>query len=87
MGKKIIDIDIREFSARGKQVYEGIKAGLEPEHKGEIVAIEPDSGDYFLGKTVGEAGEKAKEKYPDKIFYFVRVGHRAVHVLRRTMAK
>jgi hypothetical protein len=84
---EVINIDMREFGEKGKRVYKRLRPILEPKHKGEIMAIEPDSGDYFLGITVGEAGEKARKKYPDRIFYFVRIGYRAVHVLRRTGTK
>ena len=51
-------------------------------HKGKIIAIEVDSGDYFMAETVREAGFQAKAKYPDKVFHFVRVGHRAVRKKR-----
>ncbi len=38
-----------------------------------IVAIEPESGDVFLGKTLGLADKAAFEKYPDQWVYFVRL--------------
>ncbi len=38
-----------------------------------IVAVEPESGDLFTGKTVGQANEAAFEKYPDCWLYFVRL--------------
>ncbi|MCH8318148.1 MAG: hypothetical protein IIA88_06580 [Bacteroidetes bacterium] len=47
--------------------------------KGMLVAIEPDSEDWFIGETAIEAMKKAKEKYPDNIFYLVRVGYPAAH--------
>lgn len=87
MEAKIVSINMHEFAAKGKQVYTQIRAELEAEHKGEVVAIEPESGDYFLGKTMGEAGDKAREKHPNKVFYFARIGHRAVHVLRRRRSR
>jgi len=80
--EKVLIVDKEELAARGKEVYSRIRAQLELEHKGEIVAIEPESGEYFLGRTTIEAIDKAEEKYPDKVFYLVRVGHRAVHVHR-----
>lgn len=49
------------------------------EKKGTIVVIEPETGDYFLGKTLTEAIKKAKEKYPDKIFYSIRIGYTFAH--------
>lgn len=63
-----------EFISRGQAVYEKLKSDLEPAHEGEIVAIHPESGDHFLGKTLNEADEKAFARYPDEWLYFVRLG-------------
>jgi hypothetical protein len=63
-----------EFIAKGKEVYEKLKDDLEPVHEGEIVAIDPESGDHFLGKTLNEADEMAFAKRPDQWLYFVRIG-------------
>jgi hypothetical protein len=77
--KKIVPINVREFDEKSDEAYENLKPELEKKYHGRIVAIEPYSGDYFVGNTVIEAGDKAKAKYPDKIFYFVRPGFRAVY--------
>ena len=53
--------------------------GKEAKRKGLIAAIEPDSGDYFLGKNTIEAVRKGRQKYPGAIFYCVRIGYRAVY--------
>ena len=50
------------LSEAGKRVYEErLKADLEPDHIGEFVAIEPESGRYFLGEAgsnyEGERGD------------------------------
>ncbi len=47
--------------------------------KGMIVAIEPKTGNWFLGKNVLEALEKGKRKCPQCTFYFVRVGYSSAH--------
>lgn len=63
---------------KGKRLYETkLKALLEPEHRGEYAAIEPDSGDYYLGHTMSEACEKASAEHPDKKFFLVRIGYKA----------
>jgi len=57
---------------------------IEPEiiqHKGEFVAIEIESGDYFVGKTEIQAYEKAIKKHPDKKFNFKRIGFRHSHFI------
>ncbi len=47
--------------------------------KGKIAAVEARSGQYFLGETLVEAAKKARKDFPDRIFYFVRVGSRTAH--------
>ena len=65
---------------RGKRVYEErLKSLLEAEHRGEIVAVEVESGDYFLEKGEIEAYDKAVAKHPGKEFAFLRVGARTTH--------
>ena len=49
------------------------------EKKGAIAVIEPETGEYFLGRTLTEAIKKAKEKYPGKVFYSIRIGYTFVH--------
>jgi hypothetical protein len=63
-----------EFVTKGKAVYDRLRGDLEPAHEGEIVAIHPDTGEHFLGKTLNEADEKAFAKHPDEWLYFVRIG-------------
>ena len=55
MGKVRI-VDKNEHVDKGTAIYEKIKDKLEPEHKGEFVAIEVDTGDYFLGKGFNRSG-------------------------------
>jgi len=59
------------FAARAKEVYEKIKGELKG--KEGLVAIEPESGDYFVGETLGQANEAAFAKYPDYWVYFMRI--------------
>jgi len=47
--------------------------------KGTIAVIEPESEEWFSGKTLLEALKKAKNKYPDKIFYSIRIGSPYAH--------
>ena len=70
-------VDKHEMAAKGEAILRAIEDELLPEHRGEAVAIDVDSGDYFLGETGIEATDKARRKYPDKIFYLARVGARA----------
>lgn len=75
---KIEPINIHQLSEKGKEIYQNLKATLEPEHKGEYLVIEVESGDYFIGRTIEEAGKKARRKYPDKIFHLIKIGYPGV---------
>ncbi|MCS7286501.1 MAG: hypothetical protein RMK30_08400 [Anaerolineae bacterium] len=68
--------------AKGKEIYLKLKDQLEANHQGEIVAIDVDSGEYFVGKTLIEVNDKAREKYLNKQLYFARIGTDAALALR-----
>jgi hypothetical protein len=69
-----------DLVALGKKFYEeNLKSILEPAHNGEFIAIEPDSGKYFLDKDSNQVMLKARLEMPDKKFYFARVGYEYVY--------
>jgi hypothetical protein len=59
------------FEARGKERLEDLKAELAGQTG--VVAIEPDSGDFFVGDTLGKANAAAFADHPDTWVYFVRL--------------
>jgi len=67
---------------RAKQLYETkLQTELEKEFMNQFVAIEPDSGQYFVSDSLSDAVQQAKHKHPEKISFVVRVGHpAAVHI-------
>lgn len=76
------DQEIRAFVDRAKQTYDDLLAAkLGPAERGKIVAIEPESGDYFLGADEVEAAQKARAAGCEAPLYFVRVGYRYAHRL------
>ena len=67
---------------RGQAFYdEQLKEKLEPEHTGRYVAIEPDSGRYFLDDTGSGALNAALAAIPDGLFYLARVGYQTADAL------
>ena len=50
-------IDPQKMATEAEKIYARIKDELEPEHKGQVVAIDVESGDFFLGEAVIEAGQ------------------------------
>ena len=58
---------------------EKLKAQLEPEHIGEIIAIHVQTGDYYLGSDIREACAKGRAAHSDGDFVCRRVGHAPVY--------
>ena len=72
------EAEVEEFVRRSEDVYATrLRAILEPKHVDEFVAIEPESAEYFLGKTLSEAMAAAHRAYPDRLAHAMRVGHKA----------
>jgi hypothetical protein len=78
MGTPVLVADTRQITAKGKVVYQQLQEELEKEYPGRFVAIEVESGDYFIGETLTEADTKAREKYPGRVFYVARIGRPAL---------
>ena len=66
----------------GQGLYDGrLRELLEPSQAGRYVAIEPVSGNYFLGDTGTEALLEARHALPETMFYLARVGYSAADTL------
>ena len=70
--------DTKSVIERAKRIYsEHLQAILEPRHCNRFVAIEPESGDYFLGDTFDQAVKAAQAKHSTRLSHTIRIGHRA----------
>ncbi|MEM8944245.1 MAG: hypothetical protein AAGD11_03605 [Planctomycetota bacterium] len=70
--------EVETLVRQAEDLYEQkLRAVLETMHKDEFVAIEPESGEYFMGKTLNEATQAARQVYPDRLTHAMRVGHKA----------
>ena len=71
-----------DVARRAKQLYEhALRKKLETTNMNDFVAIEPDSGDYFIGKSLSEAIQASRADHPDRLAFVMRVGHdAAVHI-------
>ncbi|HEX3313292.1 MAG TPA: hypothetical protein VHR72_00310 [Gemmataceae bacterium] len=67
-----------EIGRRCEAIYEAkLKDRLEKTNFGDFIAIEPESGDYFLGESILEAAEAAEKAHPGRRGFILRVGYRA----------
>ena len=63
---------------RAKRLYEErYRQSLEESHNGCFVCIEPESGEYFLGRTFDDAVNRAIDVHPNRLTHTLRVGHAA----------
>ena len=75
----------------GEAIYErDIRAQVEADHCGEIMAIDVDSGDYAIAETVLDAAKHLREQRPEVVdVWLLRIGYKALYSfgagsLRRT---
>ena len=54
------------IAEKAKKVYQKYRLDLEKNNMGQYVAIEPESGDIFVGQSFDDAVAKAVEDHPDK---------------------
>lgn len=74
----MISAETKAIIDRAKQIYaDRLQAVLERQNRDRFVAIEPESGDYFLGDTFDEAVRSARAKHPSRLSHTIRIGHRA----------
>lgn len=76
--------ELQKFKKASK-LFRQVERRLLLRHKGQVIAVEPDSGRYFLGKDVLDAARHGMKALPDKVFDFFRIGYPAVHKLRRRL--
>jgi hypothetical protein len=75
---KMVSAETKSVIERAKQIYaDRLRPLLEPENAGRFVAIEPESGDYFLRDTIDEAVRSARVKHPSRLSHTIRIGHQA----------
>jgi hypothetical protein len=74
----MVSAETRAVIDRAKRIYaEQLQPALEAEHRNRFVAIEPESGDYFLGDSFDEAVSAAWAKHPERLTHTIRIGSAA----------
>ena len=70
---------IEETARLGDAIYEAtVRARVEPEHHGEVVAIDVDSGDYVVAANALTAARSLRARRPNADVWLVRVGYPAL---------
>ena len=78
----MVSAKTEDLGRRATELYESkLRQQLEQTNLHDFIAIEPDSGDYFFGKTLSEAIQASRQAHPDRLAFAMRVGHSAaVHI-------
>ena len=83
----MVSADTKSIIERAKRIYaDQLQTALEHQHLNRFVAIEPESGEYFLGDTFDEAVTSARARpgrYTRPACRTIRIGHRAAFHLGR----
>lgn len=74
----MVSEETKRVIARAKAIYaQQLQDTLEAEHRDHFVAIEPESGDYFVADTFDAAVKAARSKHPSRLSHTIQIGHAA----------
>lgn len=74
----MVSAETKSVIDQARKIYASrLQQELEVNHRDRFVAIEPVSGEYFLGDTFDEAVKAARTKFPSRLSHTIRIGHRA----------
>jgi hypothetical protein len=68
----------KAFYQRCWAIFEQLKPDLIDKYYGWYIALEPDSGDYFIDPDKEVASRKASEKYPNAIHHIFGINETGV---------
>lgn len=70
-----------EHARRGTEIYEQqVRPQVEAGNEGKIVAIDVDTDAFEVAEDTLTASNRLLARFPDAQIWFVRIGHRGVHL-------
>ena len=63
-----------EVLKRGEEIYAKLLPSLKAYYINQYIAIDVQTGEYWVEDTLVKALKTASDKYPDRQFYTVRIG-------------
>ncbi len=72
------DAEGEAFSDRCEVIFKQLLPQLIDKYYGWYIAIEPDSGDYFIDRNKEVASQKARQKYPNVIHHMFGINETGV---------
>ena len=75
-------LTIEEIARISHQIYnERIRAKVMPQHKGEFLALDIDSGDYEIDRDDIVAEDRLRARHPGATAFILRVGYQTADSL------
>lgn len=74
----IREAEAEAFSLRCEAIFQELLPELIEQYYGWYIAIEPDSGHYFIDKDKETASLKARQKYPNVIHHMFGINETGV---------
>lgn len=75
MEVKPTKLSLEEITELGRHFYfDTLQERLEITNLGQYVVIEPASKEYFINEDLTKALQQARDKYPEDLFYIVKIG-------------
>lgn len=59
---------------KARRIYDKLGEEFIKNNNGKFIAVEPNSGEYFVGETREEAVKLSNEKYKNKVVFIRRIG-------------
>ncbi|AFY32634.1 hypothetical protein [Calothrix sp. PCC 7507] len=56
-----------QFHRRCRAIFERLRPQYVEQHYSWYIAVEPESGDYFIDENIEVASHKAREKHPNAV--------------------
>jgi hypothetical protein len=73
-------LEAAEVVRRGQEIYDrDIRARVEPEHRGEFIVIDIETGDYEIDAREVAAIQRSIAKHPDGRRCLLRIGFPYTH--------
>jgi hypothetical protein len=70
----VMKFNARAVAERGREIYDSHRQKIEPDHRGQFVAIDVTSERLFFGDSPEAAYRAARKERIEGPFHFVRVG-------------
>jgi hypothetical protein len=75
----LTQLSLSDIARRGETLYEqALKQQVEPQHVGEFLVVDVETGDYEIGTDYILPTEHLLAKRPDAPLYALRIGYRSI---------